>query len=270
MRGQLRPHRLVVGDRVAFHRRQVDEVDEHRAALDVGEELVTEPGPLGRPFDQPGDVGDHRLAVLALDRPQHRRERRERVVGDLRRRPRQPAQQRGLAGVRQPDQPDVGQQFQPQLDPVGFAAACPSRRSAAPAGSRSRSACCRARRARRGRPPPAAPARRGRSQLPSTAAACVPGGTGISRSSPRAPCRFDPSPCRPRCARKCLLPFSAPRSRRDGSQTSTTSPPCPPSPPSGPPRGTCASRRKLRCSRCRQPRPQPRSSPCRTSAKSKG
>ena len=75
-------------------------------------------GALGGAFDQPRDVGDHRLAVLAFDRPQHRRERRERVVGDLRRRPRQPPQQRGLARVRQPHQPDVGEQFQPQLDPA--------------------------------------------------------------------------------------------------------------------------------------------------------
>src|SRR4051794_32754631 len=82
-------------------------------------------------------------------------------------------------------------------------------------------------------------------ELPSIVPPCVPGGTGISQSSPRAPWRFAPSPCRPRPARKCLLPVSAPRSRRDGSQTSTTSPPCPPSPPSGPPLGTCASRRKL-------------------------
>ena len=83
------------------------------------------------------------------------------------------------------------------------------------------------------------------SEPPSAVSPWVPGGTAISRSSPRAPCRLDPSPWRPFSARKCLLPVSAPRSRRDGSQTSTTSPPCPPSPPSGPPRGTCASRRKL-------------------------
>ena len=119
---QLGPHGLVVGDRVAFHRRHVDEVDQHRAALDVGEELVAEPGALGRAFDQARDVGDDRLPVLALDRPQDRRDRREGVVGDLRRRPRQPAQQRGLAGVGQPDQADVGEQLQPQLDPVRFAA----------------------------------------------------------------------------------------------------------------------------------------------------
>ena len=179
-----------------------------------------------------------RLPVLAFDRPENRRDRRERVVGHLRRRPRQPAQQRGLARVRQPDQPRVGQQLQPQLDPALLARRSPSRQSEAPAGSRWRTACSRAPRARRGRPRPAARPRPGRPGCHPPRSAWVPGGTGISRSSPRAPCRFDPSPCLPRPALKCLLPFSAPRSRLDASQTSTTSPPCPPSPPSGPPRGT--------------------------------
>ena len=68
--GELGAHRLVVGDRVALQRRQVDEVDEHRAALDVGEELVAEAGALGGALDQARDVGEHRLAVLALDRPE--------------------------------------------------------------------------------------------------------------------------------------------------------------------------------------------------------
>ncbi len=121
MGGQLGPDGLVVADRVAVERRDVDEVDEHRAALDVGEELVAEAGALGSALDQPGDVGDHRLAVLALDRPQRRRERREGVVGNLWRRPGKAAEQRGLAGVGQPDQADVGEQFQLQLDPVGLA-----------------------------------------------------------------------------------------------------------------------------------------------------
>ena len=44
-------------------------MDEHRAALDVGEELVAEAGALGGALDQPGDVGEDGLAVLALDRP---------------------------------------------------------------------------------------------------------------------------------------------------------------------------------------------------------
>ena len=82
---------------------------------------MAEAGPRRRPFDQPGDVGEHRLAVLAFDRPQRRRQGREGIVGDLRRRPGQRAEQRALARVRQPDQADVGEQLQPQLDPVGLA-----------------------------------------------------------------------------------------------------------------------------------------------------
>ena len=82
---------------------------------------MAEPGALGGALDQAGDVGQHDLAVVELDRAQHRLQRRERIVGDLRIRPRQPRQQRGLAGVGKPDQPDVGEQLQPQLDPTRLA-----------------------------------------------------------------------------------------------------------------------------------------------------
>ena len=51
---ELRPHHLVVADRLAFQRHQLDQVDEHRAALDVGEELVPEPGPVAAPSISPG------------------------------------------------------------------------------------------------------------------------------------------------------------------------------------------------------------------------
>ena len=88
------------------------------AALDVGEELVPESGSLGRALDQAGDVGEDELALAVVDRPEDRLERRERVVGDLRRGPRHPRQQRRLAGVRQPDQAGVGEQPQVQLDPA--------------------------------------------------------------------------------------------------------------------------------------------------------
>ena len=54
-------------------------------------------------------------AVRRLDRPEHRRERRERVVGDLRLRVREPAQERRLARVRQTGHRGVGEQLQPQL-----------------------------------------------------------------------------------------------------------------------------------------------------------
>ena len=44
-----------------------------------------EPGALVGALDQARDVGDHELAVVAVERAEHRLERRERVGGDLRR-----------------------------------------------------------------------------------------------------------------------------------------------------------------------------------------
>ena len=46
---------------------------------------MPEPDPGGRTLDQPRDVGEHELALAVVDRPQHRLQGRERVVGDLRR-----------------------------------------------------------------------------------------------------------------------------------------------------------------------------------------
>ena len=90
----------------ASHRRagqlggDVEHVHEQPRALDVGEEVVPEPGALARALDQPRDVGHDELAVARLEHAEHRLERRERVVGDLRRRARQAREQRGLARVR--------------------------------------------------------------------------------------------------------------------------------------------------------------------------
>ena len=64
--------------------REVEHVHQQPAALHVGEELVAEPGAGAGALDQPGDVGEHELAVVPLDRAEHRLERRERVVGHLR------------------------------------------------------------------------------------------------------------------------------------------------------------------------------------------
>ena len=49
-------------------------MDERPTTLDVGEELVAEPGALGGALDQPGDVGEHELSLAVVDRPEHRLE----------------------------------------------------------------------------------------------------------------------------------------------------------------------------------------------------
>ena len=82
---------------------------------------MSQAGPGRRAGDQAGDVGEHQLALAIVDRSQHRLEGGERVVGDLRRRPGEGRQQRRLARVRQPHQPRVGKQLQPQLDPARLA-----------------------------------------------------------------------------------------------------------------------------------------------------
>ena len=116
VRAELLADDVVVPLRVA--RRAVDDVDEDPRPLDVAQERVPEPGARAGALDQPGHVGDGRppLVVLAeVHDPEVRLERRERVVGDLGRGRGDRREDRGLAGVRQPDQADVGDQ--PQLEP---------------------------------------------------------------------------------------------------------------------------------------------------------
>ena len=66
MQLELALDRLEVLDRVgAVERRQVEHVHEQPRALDVREEVVAEAGAVAGALDQPGDVGDHQLAVVA-------------------------------------------------------------------------------------------------------------------------------------------------------------------------------------------------------------
>ena len=86
---------------------------EQAAALHVGQELVPEPGAGAGSLDQAGDVGDHELAVVPLERAEHRLDRGERVVRDLRLGAGEPSEQRRLAGIREPD--EAGVRLEPQL-----------------------------------------------------------------------------------------------------------------------------------------------------------
>jgi hypothetical protein len=63
----------------------VDEMHEHLRALDVAQELVSESVPFVGALDQPGDVCDDEAAIVAhRHNAEIRRERRERVIGNLR------------------------------------------------------------------------------------------------------------------------------------------------------------------------------------------
>ena len=83
---QLAADDVHVRDRIpARHARHVHEVDEHFGAFEMAEELVSESLALVRALDQPGHVRDNEAAIVAqTDDTEVRRERGERVVGNLR------------------------------------------------------------------------------------------------------------------------------------------------------------------------------------------
>ncbi len=96
-------------------------MDEDPRPLDVAQEGVAEAGPVAGALDEPGHVGDRRPALVLVAEvhdAEVRLERRERVVGDLRRGRGQGREERRLAGVRQPDEADVGDEPQLEAEPA--------------------------------------------------------------------------------------------------------------------------------------------------------
>ena len=208
---------------------------------------MAEADALARAFDQARHVGDDELpAVRRLGRAEHRLQRRERVVGDLRRRVRDAREQRRLARVRQADERRVREQLQVQLEvallagraDLGELRYLPRRRDEARVAAAA-AAAAREHDARAGMREVGDQVAFVREHLRADRHVqldVLAVGAVLARAA-----------CRSRRAsaliqrRRC----SDDRSRSDGSASSTTSPPLPPSPPSGPPFGTNFSRRKL-------------------------
>ena len=86
--------------------------------LQVSEEFVSETDALARPFDQAGYVGHRELprGIRSVHGAEDGCKRREGILRDLRLRIRDPRQQRGLSGVRKPDERRVCQQFQAKVE----------------------------------------------------------------------------------------------------------------------------------------------------------
>ena len=162
------------------------------------------PAPWLAPSMRPGHVGDRRapLVVLAeVEHPEVRLERRERVVGDLRVGRRQRGEQGRLAGVRQADEPDVGDQPELEAEPALLARLALLGVLRGPVGRASRSGRCRGRPGRRARPSRAARSTRGRRRARRSRRRRRPCPAGRPARGRRRPCRGASSPCRGRPTR---------------------------------------------------------------------
>ena len=226
----------------------VEHVDEQSRALEMREELVAETRAVGRALDEPGDVGDGELPLVRpVDDAEDRLERRERVVGDLRLRVRDAAEERRLAGVREAGERRVDHELETKLELELVAREAGLREARRLTGGRREARVT----------PPSLPSPRdddpsvGNGEVGDEPALAVeklrPDGHAELRCLAVGSVLLAPAPvaaaCRP-CT--CLMRRNVERSRRLGSTVTTTSPPRPPSPPSGPPFGTYFSRRKLR------------------------
>ena len=77
-------YRIEVLHRVAaLTARHVDYVQQHTCALDVAQEVVSQPHALARALDQTGYVGHYEALAVLTDYAQIGRKRCEMVVGDL-------------------------------------------------------------------------------------------------------------------------------------------------------------------------------------------
>ena len=84
-------------------------MEQRAAPLDVLQEAMPEPCALRGPRNETRDVGEHERGFVAdAHETEMRRERGERIVGDLGLRARDGADERRLADVGEPEQPDVG------------------------------------------------------------------------------------------------------------------------------------------------------------------
>ena len=95
----------------------IDQVQQHAAALDMAKEAITDAHTFGGAGDKAGNIGHHQFLALVGDNAQLRLQRREGIIANLGLGVGNGIDQAGLAGVRLPDQADIGQQLQPQPDP---------------------------------------------------------------------------------------------------------------------------------------------------------
>ncbi|MND42848.1 hypothetical protein D3C80_336320 [compost metagenome] len=111
-----------IGAAAFIQRREVDEVQQQAGTRQVLEETDTQAGAFGSAFDQTRNVGHHEgLEATHADHAQVRHQGGEGIVGDFRLGGGHGTDEGALAGVRQPQQANVGQHLQLQLEVAGLA-----------------------------------------------------------------------------------------------------------------------------------------------------
>ena len=97
--------------------RDVHDVQNQAAAVNMAQEFVSQPRALGCALNQPGDVGDDKaLALAGLHHAEVGRQGGEMVVGDLRLCRADAREDRGFADVGETDKPDIRQHLEFQRD----------------------------------------------------------------------------------------------------------------------------------------------------------
>jgi hypothetical protein len=91
-------------------------MQQHAGALQMLQEANAQARAIGGAFDQPRDIRHHESCARAhRHHAQIRMQRGERIIGHFGSRRRHGANQRGLAGIGQPEQSHIGDQLQFQL-----------------------------------------------------------------------------------------------------------------------------------------------------------
>ena len=115
-------HPVIVQGIAAIGRQRLNQVDQHASPLDMPQEFVAQTNATMGAFDQARQIGQDKSPFPAdQDQTEVRMLGRKWIVADFRLGAGKTAQQRRFAGIRQADQPGVGNDLQFQDDPAFLA-----------------------------------------------------------------------------------------------------------------------------------------------------
>ena len=107
----------LLGGRAPVDRGKVQQEDENTGSFHVAKKLMPEATTLARPLDEAGYVSHHELVIVGAHDAELWLQRREGIVSDLGSGGGQAGDQRALAGVREADEGDVGEEPQLEVEP---------------------------------------------------------------------------------------------------------------------------------------------------------